>query len=275
MSGHRSFDGLPAVLHNNVWRVLGCIPSSEESMAAFPWFSSRHVGASELKPIDLEFYRNSIYDQGSTSSCAGQASAGGMGLSFLQSGRPKTEFSPYFVYGMVNGGQDQGAMISDCLTALMKYGVCKRASVPNRVVYQNQLTQKMFDEASRFKLTSAFRCRDYDEICHAINLGFPVVLGIYVGNNFSTVNSQGIAPLPNFGGGGHAILGVGLKYFDQYGWCIKIQNSWGTSFGINGHAYIRKEHFSRMAPDAFAIQVILDQDPLDDTPGDEIPVNPD
>jgi hypothetical protein len=270
-------NNLPAVLHDGVWRVLGCIPSSEESASAFPWFSEnfRSAAPEPLKPIDLGFYKNTIYDQSNTSSCAGHSAASSMGLGFLQSGRPKTDFSPFFVYGLVNGGRDNGAMISDCLKVLMQYGVCKRSTVPSGVMYKNQFTQNMFDEAKRFKLTKAFRCATFEDICAAINLGFPTPLGIYVGNNFANLDSEGVAPLPNFGGGGHAILGCGLKYSDKYGWCIKIQNSWGSNFGMKGFAYIHKGHFSRMNPDAFAVQVILDQDPLDDTPEDEIPVNPD
>lgn len=123
----------------------------------------------------------------------------------------------------------------------------------------------------RYRLSMAFKCNSFDEICQAINLGFCCPLGIKVGDNFSNVDSEGVCPLYDRGGGGHCILGVGLKKHARYGWLIKIQNSWGTRFGINGFAYLRREHFNQMSPDAFAIQAAFD-DPQDSTPDDEVPV---
>ena len=191
----------------------------------------------------------------------------------MQSGKPLVQFNPYFVYGLINGGRDQGAFISDALVAMQKYGICPKGDLPQGVMYQNQFPPSAFTSAKRFRLLKAFRCDTFEEICSAISLGFFCPLGIYVGDNFPRVDSDGVAPLPGGGGGGHCILGVGLKKISRYGWCIKIQNSWGKRFGHGGYCYIHKGHFSRMRPDAFAIQSVSD-DPLDGTPQDEVPVNP-
>jgi hypothetical protein len=274
MIGKLSISHLPAILFDGVYRVLACIPETEESKAAFPVFGSQmatQLDPSQWQEIDMSWYNPPIWDQGMTSSCVGQGCTAGMQVCYMQSGRPLVEFNPYFCYGLINGGRDQGAMISDGLKALQQYGTCQKDALPNGVMFKNQFPQTAYENAKRFKLAQAYRCPDFNSICSAITLGFVTPLGIWVGDNFSQVDSQGVAPVPAGGGGGHCILGVGLKKSARYGWMIKIQNSWGKRFGVNGYAYIHKGHFQRMQPDAFAIQSVID-DPQDNTPADEVPV---
>lgn len=274
--GKLSISNLPAVLFDGFYRVLACIPETEASVAAFPRFGAfRTAGPldpSQWMEIDLTWYKNPIWDQAMTSSCVGQGTTAGMQICYMQSGRPLTEFNPYFCYGLINGGRDAGAMISDGLKALMQYGTCPKNDLPAGVMFQNQFPQQAFVNAKRFRLAQAYKCSNFEEICSAITLGFVCPLGIYVDQNFSRVDSEGVAGTPTgMQGGGHCILGMGLKKSSRYGWMIKIQNSWGTRFGVNGHAYIHKGHFQRMNPDAFAIQSVMD-DPQDVTPIDEVPV---
>lgn len=257
--GKKSISNLPSVKFDGEYRVFGCIPSDDNH--DFPMFGSQIFGQAqnELREIDLApVYNNRILNQGSTSACVGHGCASGMELVWKQLGNKAQDFTPFFTYGLINGGQDAGAMISNGLMALKRYGGCPNGLLPNGVMFQNQFPQDAMTQALRFRLSLAFKCGSYDEICQAINLGFSCPLGIMVGDNFSNVDSDGVAPLRTSGGGGHCILGVGLKKNPRYGWTIKIQNSWGTRFGINGYAFLRKEHFNQMAPDAFAIQAAFD-----------------
>lgn len=264
---------LPGVWFDGCYRVLACTPETPESVAAFPSFGSAFMGAGPVEPqeIDLTWYGTDILNQLATSSCMGHAVGTGLEYGWMQGGRPKKNFNPYFTYGLCNGGRDQGSMISDGLKVSMQYGICEREALPRGVMYQNQFPRSAFDNASRFKLAQAFRCDTFEDILRAISLGFPVPLGIMVGNNFPNLDSDGVAPLPGGGGGGHAILGVGTKKHRRYGWLVKIQNSWGKNFGMNGFAYLHAGHFRYMRPDAFAIQSMAD-DPQDSTPADEVPV---
>ena len=266
MIGKFSISNLPAVLFDGVYRVLACIPETEESKARFPKFGAFNAAPldpSTWREIDFSWYNPPVLDQGMTSSCVGHCAADGMHMSYLQSGRQLVQFSPFFTYGLINGGRDAGAMISDALMALKQYGICPKDDLPPGVMFQNQFPQKAFDNAKRFKLSQAYQCPNFETICAAISVGFPVSLGIFVGNNFSNVDANGVCPLPSGqGGGGHCILGCGIKKSAQYGWLIKIMNSWGPRFGNKGYAYIHKGHFSRMQPDAFAFQSVID-DPQD------------
>lgn len=274
MLGSYSISSLPAVKFNGIYRVLGCIPSTVESALGFASFGRQFAASldpSLWQEIDLSWHKPSILDQKSTSSCVGHAVCSGMETCYMQSGRPKIDFNPFFPYGLINGGRDQGAMISDALKALKQYGICLKGDLPNGVMFKNQFPQQAFTNALRFRLLQAFKCDTFEDICSAISLGFICPLGIMVGSNFANLDSEGVSPLPAGGGGGHAILGVGLKRSSRYGWLIKIQNSWGLSFGMKGYCYIHKAHFRSMTPDAFAIQTIMD-DPQDSTPLDEVPM---
>lgn len=274
--GSFAISSLPAVKFDGVYRVLAALESPPEALAAFPRFSQR-LGAAPLPDsqwgeIDLSWYANPIWDQGMTSSCVGQAVTAGTQLVNLQMGRPKVEFDPYFTYAWINGGRDAGSFISDALKSLQTNGACLKGDLPSGAMFQNQLTQQAVENGKRFRLSLAYHCKSFEEICSAITLGFVSPLGIYVDDNFSRLDSEGVSGTPMGGqGGGHAILGLGLKKSSRYGWLIKIQNSWGPRFGNKGYSYIHKGHFQRMHPDAFAIQMMI-EDPKDNSPEDEVPV---
>lgn len=270
--GRKSISRLPSIKFDGEYRVLGCLPSDDNH--DFPSFGSQVFSQAQfdLREIDLApIYNNRILNQGSTSACVGHGCASGMEMAWKQLGNPAQDFSPFFIYGLINNGRDAGAMISSGLMALKQAGACPAAIMPAGVMFKNQFPAETMTAAMRFRLSMAFKCGSFDEICQAINLGFATPLGIMVGDNFSMVDSNGVCPLRTSGGGGHCILGVGLKKHPTYGWLIKIQNSWGQRFGVNGYGYLRREHFNQMAPDAFAIQAAFD-DPQDANPDDDVPV---
>lgn len=264
--GPFSVSNLPAIKDDQgIWRVLGCLPETQESKTKFATFGTAMMNAagldqSQWQEIDLAWYNPPVLDQGLTSACVGHSACGGMHMCWLQSGRPLVPFNPYFVYGLINGGRDQGAMISDALQALMQYGICEKDALPSGMMFQNQFPQSAFENAAKYKLIKAYHCGSFEEICGAITMGFVCPLGIMVGSNFPQLDAEGVAPLPRGGQGGHAILGCGLKKSSRYGWLIKILNSWSDRFGMRGYCYIHKGHFRSMNPDAFAIQQISSTD---------------
>ncbi len=254
MIGPLSVSNLPSIKFDGVYRVLGCIPSDDNhDLPNFGEYMAMGATTHELRDIDLSWLAGPIKDQKTTSSCVGHGCASGMELVWKQVGNPAQSFTPYFTYGLINNGRDAGAMISHGMMALKQYGACPDGQLPSGMMYKNQFPQTAYSAAERFKLVKAYKCANFDEVCQAINLGFCCPLGIMVGNNFPQLDQEGVAPLPNGGGGGHCILGVGLKLSQRYGWLVKILNSWGSRFGQNGFCYLRREAFQYMQTDAFAI----------------------
>ena len=261
----------PSIYFDGYYRILSHTPSPENDTPKFG-DSFRSFDAAALKEIDMSWQGHRILNQKSTNSCVGHASTAGMEILQKQRQIVQKNFNPFFHYALINGGQDGGAYISDSLNMLRKYGICETSAFPyDRVYYKSSLTKAAYDNAARFKLGYAYQCNTFEEVCQAISLGFVVNIGILVGSNFTKVDSEGIAPLPNGGGGGHSMLACGIKQHSKYGWLVKLQNSWGSSFGLGGYCYVRKEHFtSRSKLDCFAFQGViedhLDQDKTDDVP---------
>jgi C1A family cysteine protease len=262
----------PSIYFDGYYRILSHTPSPEDDTPIFgDHFKS--FNASALQEIDLSWQGNRILNQKSTQSCVGHATTAGMEILYKQRQNIAKNFNPFFHYALINGGSDDGAYISDSLKMAQQYGICEASVFPaDRVYYKNSLTKAAYDNAARFKLDKAYRCTTFDEVCQALNLGFVVNIGILVGSNFARVDSEGIAPLPNGGGGGHSMLACGLKKHSKYGWLIKLQNSWGSNFGQGGYCYTRKEHYDCYRKlDCFAFQGVI-EDPLDKDKTDDVPV---
>jgi hypothetical protein len=257
----RSVSRLPSVKFDGLYRVLGLLPSDPN--CGLPAFYQAHpvLPESEWREIDMESFTAEVKNQGMSSACVGHGCSSGLEMAILQAGRPKQALSAFFLYSLINHGRDAGSSISDALLALKSTGTCPEDMAPQGAMFAGQFPDTCKRAAARFRLFEAYQCGTFEEICSAITLGFPTPLGLYVGQNFSSVDSEGICPPPNGGGGGHCVLGMGLKKTSR-GWAVKIQNSWGTRFGQGGHAYLLKQSLQYMQPDAFAIQAPTD-DPQD------------
>lgn len=263
--------GFPSIYFDGYYRVLSHTPSPINDL---PLFGDNFATAApfQLQDIDLSWESHRILNQKNTSSCVAHATATGMEILYKQRQNVEKNFNPFFTYALINGGRDNGSYISDAMDAVMKYGICEVGAFPSdRVYYKNSLNKSAYENALRFKLDKAYKCTSFDQICQAINLGFVVNIGIYVGDNFVNVDSEGIAPLPRGGGGGHSMLACGIKHHAKYGWLVKVQNSWGSNFGNNGYCYLRKEAFNGRDLDCFAFQGVLD-DPKDTNTADDVPV---
>lgn len=261
----------PSIYFDGYYRVLSHQLSPVDD--SFPYFAESGQGFSgTLQEIDMSWEGHRILNQKSTSSCVAHATTAGMEILYNQRQNIKESFNPFFHYAFINGGKDAGAFISDSLTAMKQYGICELGAFPSdKVYYKNSLTKSAYENAARFKLEKGYRCTTFEEVCSALSIGFVVNIGILVGSNFSKVDSEGIAPLPNGGGGGHSMLACGLKKHSKYGWLVKLQNSWGTNFGMNGYCYVRKEHFAYYSRlDCFAFQGVID-DPKDPNAQDDVP----
>src|ERR1700753_21924 len=127
--GPKSISGLPAIKFDGEYRILGCIPSDNNH--GLPNFGDQIFKQSELKEIDLSTtYNNRILDQASTSGCVGHGVASGMELVWKQVGNDPQNFSPFFIYGLVNHNRDPGARISDALVVVKKIGACPAEIMP-------------------------------------------------------------------------------------------------------------------------------------------------
>lgn len=263
---------VPSIIdHNGVERLLGCLPPRAD-FGRFPKFRSRSgatpvIPRSDWKPIDRRALfpaASWILNQAQISSCVGNGAAAGLRKDRLVSGQTDVPLSPGCLYAQINNGQDQGAIISDALTALQERGTCSYATVGEEPYYLQQLPAGWQTEAQRFKVYQAYHCQTFDEIASAIQLGFIIVYGIMVGRNFESFDASGVAGYSR-GPGNHCMHADGMIMLPDGRWVLDNANSWGPTWGPfgNGRCYLSEDHFLHGdQPDAFAIESAI-TDPQD------------
>lgn len=245
--------GLPAIWEGGQFRVLGCLQPSPKHLGAAQRYGDAYPVVKELEERDYAFHGSPIRNQGQYGSCASHAGTTALDIVLRMIGAPPPLLSATMPYALVNGGRDNGSVMSDVLNVLIRVGTCLNKTFPESKIYKSQLPRSAYAEAANYKITQAYMCRSYEELCSAIHLGFPVSLGIMVGQNFGQLDSEGVCPLPDRILGGHALCGMGLKKSARTGeWLIKFQNSWTAQWGQGGFAYLRKAHFGQIM-DGYAV----------------------
>jgi C1A family cysteine protease len=196
--------------------------------------------------VDLRPYCSPIENQGSLSSCTGQAIAGAIELLNKRNGKP-TDVSRLFIYyyerlllGTVD--YDSGAYIRDGIKATNHYGASLESLWPHdiRKFKHEPITEAKNDALNR-KVTRYERVTSFDGCIDALNNGYPVIMGFHVYTSFmsASVARTGVMPYPNTRRekllGGHAVLLVG---YDKRKKVFIARNSWGTLWGAKGYFYM-------------------------------------
>lgn len=255
---------LPYVESDGVPRVLACLPPRPGSGGLPKWSASQPtLPRSQWRAVSYARPDLPVLDQGPYGSCVGHGACSGFTLAWLLGGGTFHRLSSCFLYGLINGGRDAGAVVSDAMTTLEATGICLEDEVPEGMIYRSRFPVSAFDTARRFRLSMAYHCRTFDEIGSALQLGFIPVYGIQVGPDFGQLDEEGVAPVG--GRGGHCLFGRGMKLSRQGEWLIETQNSWGERFGLHGACYLREAHFGDDC-DAFAIQATCEDPQETDLP---------
>lgn len=250
---------------NGEQRPLGCLPRTCKPGELYPIFGEqaersrvRLIPRSEWKPIDFSHLVPRILDQDGQGACNAFASVQSLHVLRGEAGLPYVELSAGNLYGRINGGADRGSLISDAIQELEKNGVCPAAIVPQLEWRPSRWPSSWRDQAKRFRVLEAWDCPTFDHLASAIQLGFPVNLGVLVGDRFNP-DSDGWLPDYRRGGGGHAMCGVGLVYGERRGWGIKVANSWGERWGVKGFGILPESYFkSTPFTDAWAVRGLVD-----------------
>jgi len=250
--------GIPGLEVAGDIRYLACLPPKD--YCNVPRFSAAYDTLPEAKwrECDYSFFKAPVTDQKSTNSCVGQSTATCFKRSWQMAGQEYLDFSPYWVYALINGGRDNGAQIEDAVTAVQKYGVATADEIPRGVLFPNQLPKSAFDRAKNRRALDVHLLQSFEDLCTALSLGFCCVSGIPVSQRWMTPDADGVCPLVDTVVGYHALEHHGLVFSPKrQEWLVLTQNSYGNSWGINGCCKLRKQHFTgRMH--AFAIRAVYD-----------------
>ena len=254
---------LPAIIDKNgVLRVLGHKPSKvtpkhkffKDHFTVLPESAWHEIDRREV--LGPEF----ILDQDGEGACVGGSSANATMRCRALRGFSFIKLSLQFLYDQINGGIDQGAIITDAMDALMQVGVCSEASYPvdKTALDKNKIPRACYDEAKQIGLViDAYQITTWEEIGTAIMLDFIPVAGVYVGNTFENLTKEGVSPV-DVGSPNHSIHMDGLKRLSDGRWSADMPNSWSTAFGEEGRTRLVKDHFTEMglADAGYAIRAV-------------------
>ena len=207
--------------------------------------------------VDLSSGLPAVGDQGSLGSCVAW-SVGYYAKTFEEKRERSWDvtsnthiFSPTFLYTGINNGVDSGATLSGAAAFLINRGCapvsdCAISStnyytLPTEAAYTSAMSYRSLDAYSINTTTMS----GINLLREIIAGGKVATIGIQIYSNFDNISSYSyVYTAANRTGtnrGGHAVTICGyndsLLTADGYG-AFKLVNSWGTSWGISGYAWI-------------------------------------
>ena len=207
--------------------------------------------------VDMRPRQSPVVDQGALGSCTANAIGSGF-REYLQirDGHPLTLMSRLYLYwherelmGTIN--EDSGAYIRDGFKVLQTLGCAPESRWVYDVTKFTQRPSSAAEEAAaQFKINEYNSVLTFEEMQQALSDGLPVVIGIKVYESFESYNTglTGIVTVPKDGEaflGGHAVLVVGYKKFNDGVTYAIVKNSWGDNWGVFGYCYIPKDYFDK------------------------------
>jgi hypothetical protein len=247
--------GLPTVDFGGEPRQLGRLPSTiHVSGMALLRKAVPMVPRADWKAIKRRdvIGPDFILDQKSHGSCVGHGAAGALMAARALAGATFQKLSGPYVYSWINGGSDNGAIISDGCKALVSHGAALYSEVSWDMIYRRQIPATADTTAQRFRASEVYAVESFDEICSALQLGFVVSIPVMVGGSFSDLDSNGICGWDR-GPGNHCVYVAGMDQVASQ-WALDMTNSWGTSFGEKGHGFITQKHIESVEADSYAIR---------------------
>lgn len=244
VEGNSPIESFSATDFKNI--PLGAKEETPERLAGMQVFSSMVPFGVLPRSVDISHKMPPAGNQGSQGSCVGWATA--YAYKTFQEGLEENwalditphQFSPAWIYNQINGGNDNGAFVSDAMALMQEKGVDTLVHFPyNASDYTTQPQAASFSRALRYKLTSwsIVPQNDLDTIKQQLAQGKAVVFRVGIYDDFYQVSPSD--PVYDQKGetyrGGHAMAIVGYdddKIDSQgYAGAFKFINSWGQSWG--------------------------------------------
>lgn len=199
---------------------------------------------SAVERVDLRSSMPPIVNQGDLSACTAVAVATAYQYDLMKAG--VHTFLPSYLFLYYNervleecAEEDCGAFIPSGMKSISTLGIAPENWWPyDESKVLDKPTPQAYTEAKKHRCTSYYRVgQSQDQIHQALINGFPIIAGLNLYDSFCTkeVSKSGTMIMPpenDMKAGGHAVVIVG---FDNTTQRYVARNSWGTSWGQDGH----------------------------------------
>ena len=215
---------------------MGAIPSPKDVRN----FVATSSVSSEDFPESFELELTDVKDQGRVGSCVAHSLATIVEYFDKVQGDNVGRMSTGYIYGIrSNGYSGTGMIMSWACKDLRKYGICsykkftENIEVPDAITLSKDRLFDLYPEAYLNRVSSYFELNNNSAIKACLMSGSPVLFSIEWYDDI-TVDKEGVLHSNQVSSGSyHAMVIYG---WDERGW--KIQNSWGTDWGINGRGIL-------------------------------------
>jgi hypothetical protein len=235
----------------------------------------RFAAATPPASADLTSYAPPVGNQEQVNSCAAWATDyTALGYWENRLGIAGGVLAPMYTYSQVTSGQNVGTSIEEHLDIAKSQGVDSSADYwQGATDYWDQPTASETTNAANWKVSgyqelalgqSASSTVTQQSIEAAVAADEPVVIGFPVYDNFMYLSPANHGFYSGIGGsydGGHAVTVLG---YDSTG--VRIENSWGTSWGDSGFATLSWAFVNQYVLDAVAVGQLTGSAPATTAP---------
>lgn len=257
---------LPAPAAAALPHGLGLIATRSASPTPRAAAAIRAAAAPLPDSVDLTPYAVAVGDQGLVNSCAAWATDyTALGYWENREGIAGGVLAPMYTYSQVASGQNVATTIASHLRIAEQQGVDNQADYwQGNHDYWDTPTSAESSNAADWKLTSFSELTTQPSsssnvtqmsIEAALAAGDPVVIGFPVYDNFMTLDGSGggfyAVPAGPYDGG-HAVTALG---YNSTG--LRVENSWGTSWGDSGYATLSWSFVNAYVDEAVSIGAVV------------------
>jgi C1A family cysteine protease len=225
------------------------------------YFGAAARGLPVPRKMDYSGEVGPVGDQGQTGSCVGWAAGHGLRRWLTQKGKAAPKLSVRFLWmgtkevdvWPLNVINDlAGTSIRSAFKVMNRTGIPLERYYPfdqDLVSYGPEKWNQLLASANEHRIQRYYSLDDNEAREIQLAQSGPFVCGIPVYDNFSRLEA-GVVPEPSGRlRGGHAIFVIG---YDRRAQRFKFMNSWGTSWGKRGFAYLTYDWMEEHAYSAWA-----------------------